>query len=437
VSIEARTRPGSGRWHDVRHCLLLALASRVLVWEAGAIAARVFGLARQPDAYNPIALQPACRNLGALLTFPVIRWDGDWYLAIAGHGYTLGASPSPPPRANFFPLYPILVGALGRTGMPLAAAAAIVSIGFLLCALVALTRLCELEFGQEHRWAPAGATRLTLIVLVLSPVSFVFSAAYAESLYLALSVVVFLSARRGRWAQAGLAAGLASATRGPGVLLLLPALMLYLYGPRADRPPDRDASGYRPRYRVHGDIAWLSLAPMGLVAYGVYLGLSGASPLAFIRTQRLYWHHVLAWPWTTVWDGVSAAWSDVHGMLAGSVHPTLFGTYPGASVDTGWENLLPFLALVIAVSALVWVWRRLPVAYGAFVTAALGLNLVTPVAGWPLQSMPRYLSVLFPLVMAAGAWLARHPRLRVPVLILSAVALSLLSAEFATWHYVA
>jgi hypothetical protein len=138
-----------------------------------------------------------------------------------------------------------------------------------------------------------------------------------------------------------------------------------------------------------------------------------------------------------VWDGARAAWSDVHGMLAGSAHPTLFGTYPGASIDTGWENLLPFLALVIAVPALVWAWRRLPVAYGAFVTAAVGLNLVTPVVGWPLQSMPRYLSVLFPLSMAAGAWLARHPRVRAPVLVLSAVALSLLSAEFATWHYVA
>jgi hypothetical protein len=437
VSIDARTRLGSERWATVRRCLLLAVGSRVLVWEASAIAARIFGLAQQPDAYNPSSLQPAGRSFGALLTFPVIRWDGDWYLAIARHGYALAGGPSPPPRANFLPLYPLLVGALGRVGMPLSAAGAIISIGWLVIALLALASLCELELAEGHPWARTGTVRLTLLVLVLSPVSFVFSAAYAESLYLAMSVATFLFARRGQWARTGVAAGLASATRGPGVLLLLPALLLYLYGPRADRAPERGPSGMRPRYRVRRDIAWLGLAPAGLVAYGAYLGLSGASPLAFLRTQRVYWHHVLAWPWTTVWDAARAAWADAHGILTGSHHSTMFGTFPGASIATGWENLLPFLALLLAVPALIAVWRRLPVAYGAFVTAAIGLNLVTPVTGWPLQSLPRYLSVLFPLFMAAGAWLAVHPRARAPVLVLSAVALAVLSAEFATWHYVA
>jgi hypothetical protein len=437
VSMEVRTPPGSERWGTVRRCLLLAVGSRVLVWEASAIAARTFGLAQQPDAYNPSSLQPAGRSFGALLTFPVIRWDGDWYLAIARHGYALAAGPSPPPRTNFLPLYPLLVGALGRTGLPLAAVAAIVSIGCLVVALVALARLCELELAPGHPWAQADTTRLTLLMLVLSPVSFVFSAAYAESLYLALSVAVFLFARRGQWTRTGLAAGLASATRGPGLLLLLPGLLLYLYGPRADRAPDRATSGLSPRYRVRRDIAWLGLAPVGLVGYGAYLGLSGASPVAFVRTQRVYWHHRLAWPWTTLWDAARAAWTDAHGILTGSGHPTLFGTFPGASIATGWENLLPFLALLIAVPALIAVWRRLPAAYGAFVTAALGVNLVTPVTGWPLQSLPRYLSVLFPLFIAVGAWLATHPRARAPLLVLSAVVLAVLSAEFATWHYVA
>jgi hypothetical protein len=421
----------------VRLCLVVAVGTRVLVWEASAIAARVFGLAQQPDAYNPSALQPAGRSLGALVTFPVIRWDGDWYLAIAGHGYALSAGLSPPPRTNFFPLYPVLVGALGRVGVPLVAAAAIISIGCLVVALFALARLLELELAGGHPWAHPDTVRLTLIALSISPVAFVFSAAYAESLYLALSVGVFLCARRGQWALAGLLAGLASATRGPGVLLVVPVLILYLYGPRADRAPDRDAAGLLPRYRARADLAWLALAPAGVVAYIAYLALGGAGPFAFVRTQRLYWHHVLQLPWWTVSDGARAAWSDARGIVTGSSHATLFGTHLGASVATGWENLLPFVALVVAVPAVIAVWRRLPVAYGAFVTAAILLNLVTPVAGWPLQGLPRYLSVLFPLFIPAGAWLAEHRRARVPLLVLSAAALSLLSAEFATWHYVA
>ena len=438
VCTSERSRQGPDRWQVVRWCLVVVLGTRVLVWEASAIAARVFGLAQQPDAYNPSALQPAGRSLGALLTFPVVRWDGDWFLAIAGHGYALSAvARSPPPRANFFPLYPLLVGALGRIGVPLVIAAATVSIAFLVVALVALVSLVELELREGHPWAHPDAARLTVLSLAISPVAFLFSAAYAESLYLALSVGVFLCARRGRWALGGLLAGLASATRGPGVLLVVPALILYLYGPREDRAPDREDGGWRPRYLVRRDLAWLALAPAGLAAFAAYLGLSGVGAFAFVQTQRVYWRHVLRPPWTTVWDGARAAWSDVHGIFTGSGHLTLFGTHVGASVSTGWENLLPFVALVLAVPALIAVWRRLPVAYGAFVTAAIGLNLLTPVVGWPLQSIPRYLSVLFPLFMWAGAWLAAHPRARVPLLVLSAAGLALLSAEFATWHYVA
>ena len=431
------TRRGSDLRQTALFCLLVTLGTRVLVWEASAIAARTFGLAQQPSAYNPTALRPSGHSLGALLTFPVIRWDGDWYLAIARHGYAVSAlAPSPPPRTNFFPLYPLLVAAFDRIGIPLVIAGVAVSIACLVIALVALFRLVELELRDGHPWAHPDAARLTVLSLAVSPVAFLFSAAYAESLYLALSVGVFLCARRGRWALTGLLAGLASATRGPGVLLVVPALILYLYGPRTDRAPDRDDAGRRPRYGVRPDLAWLALAPAGLLAYAAYLAFSGAGAFAFVRTQQLYWRHVLRPPWTTVWDGASDAWSDARGILTGSSHATLFGTHVGASVSTGWENLLPFVALALALPAVIAVWRRLPIAYGAFVTVAIVLNLLTPVVGWPLQSMPRYLSVLFPLFMWAGAWLAAHERARVPLLALSAVALALLSAEFATWHYV-
>jgi hypothetical protein len=438
VSRAERTGQGPDRWETVRWCVVVALGTRVLVWEASAVAARVFGLAMQPDAYNPSVLQPAGRSLGALLTFPVIRWDGDWYLAIAGHGYALSAvASSPPPRTNFFPLYPLLVGALGRIGIPLVIAAAAVSIACLVVALFVLVRLVDLELRDGHPWAHPYAARLTVLALAISPVAFLFSAAYAESLYLALSVGVFLCARHGRWALTGVLAGLASATRGPGVLLIVPALILYLYGPRADRAPDRDGAGWWPRYRVRRDLAWLGLAPAGLLAYAAYLDLSGVAAFAFVQTQRLYWRHVLRPPWTTVWDGARAAWIDVRGIASGSSHATLFGTHVGASVSTGWENLLPFVALTVVVPAWIAVWRRLPLAYGVFVTVAIGVNLLTPVVGWPLQSLPRYLSVLFPLFIWAGAWLAAHEQARVPLLVLSAGALALLSAEFATWHYVA
>ena len=74
--------------------------------------------------------------------------------------------------------------------------------------------------------------------------------------------------------------------------------------------------------------------------------------------------------------------------------------------------LLAFLGA--AVPMVVGVWRTLPRAYGVYVLAALALPLSYPVASQPLMSLPRFLVVLFPLSIWLGAWLAAHPRARVP-----------------------
>jgi hypothetical protein len=80
--------------------------------------------------------------------------------------------------------------------------------------------------------------------------------------------------------------------------------------------------------------------------------------------------------------------------------------------------------------------RRLPRAYGAWVGASLLLPLTFPVTPQPLMSLPRFVSVLFPVFM----WLAvvcderRNTDL---VLAVSAVGLGLFTAQYATWHWIA
>ena len=97
--------------------------------------------------------------------------------------------------------------------------------------------------------------------------------------------------------------------------------------------------------------------------------------------------------------------------------------------------LLAFL--LVAVPVLVLVVRRLPLAYGLYVLAALALPLSYPVAGQPLMSLPRFVLVLFPLQLALGAWLAENRRARLPVLGASATLMVVFGAQFATWHWVA
>ena len=108
----------------------------------------------------------------------------------------------------------------------------VVSLACFFAALVLLHRLTVIEIGERY-------ARPVLMLLAFFPTAFFFGIPYSESMFLLLAVAAFLAARMGRWAIAGVILALASATRVPGLLLIIPVALLYLYGPRADREPPR------------------------------------------------------------------------------------------------------------------------------------------------------------------------------------------------------
>jgi hypothetical protein len=101
------------------------------------------------------------------------------------------------------------------------------------------------------------------------------------------------------------------------------------------------------------------------------------------------------------------------------------------------HNVVLFAFLAVAAVAIVGVLRRLPLAYGAYVLAALALPLSYPVAAQPLMSLPRFEVVLFPLFMWLGAVLAGRRRARFALLGCSALLMVFFAGQFATWHWVA
>ena len=66
--------------------------------------------------------------------------------------------------------------------------------------------------SARERASPEAA-RLAVLVTAFAPMAFFFSAVYSESLYLALSVGLFWSARHGRWACVGVLGALGAAPR--------------------------------------------------------------------------------------------------------------------------------------------------------------------------------------------------------------------------------
>ena len=104
-------------------------------------------------------------------------------------------------------------------------------------------------YALSVRHLPPDRAIWSLWFLALAPGAVAFGMAYPESLFLLFAAAAFLAAESRHYWLAGLALAAATLTRAPGILLLLPLVLVYI---------DRD--GPRPTR------AWLplALAPIAL-----------------------------------------------------------------------------------------------------------------------------------------------------------------------------
>ena len=207
----------------------------------------VAGGARRRDASSRAIPPSSARSRGPILA-SLTSWDGWWYLGIARNGYHAAPLSGQYHDYAFFPLYPALVRVLSLATPAFdGLIAVLLSNALFLVSLWLLYRLTADVLDEERAlWS--------CVLLCLFPFSWVFSMAYGESLFLALSLGSLLAAERGRAGWASVLAALAGLTRLPGVLLIVPlALILWR---RAARPPCArlagDGSARRRRLRGVG-----------------------------------------------------------------------------------------------------------------------------------------------------------------------------------------
>ena len=395
-----------------RVALRIGVSSRFAVLLVAIFAALSFGpasggLAREnAHKFDEPALTHA---LADPLLAPLARWDSVWYLRIADSGYGDSA-----PRAAFFPLYPLLVRGvatvLGGSHGALLVAAYLVSLAAFLGALTLLYRLTELELGRR-------LARPTLLLLAVFPAAVYFGAPYSESLFLLLAVGAFYAARTGRWAWAGACAGLASATRSAGLLLLLPLALIW----------------WDSRPRRSRDAAWLALAPPG----SRRTPRGSASPRATrsaswtsrtpgtrARRSRSPARGTASWP---PWTGCASS-------RRARARPCTSQGRRRPVPDRRDQRDAVRDARVRGRGL-----RRRAAAPPAGVRgvgrASLVLPLTFPVTPQPLMSLPRFVAVLFPVFM----WLAvvsDERRSTDLVVAVSALGLGLFTAQYATWHWI-
>jgi Mannosyltransferase (PIG-V) len=320
------------------------------------------------------------------------QWDSGWFLRIAQHGYDDAAS------TVFFPLYPLVVRGVGFALGSKVVGAVLVSLAAAGVGAVLVYRLAVPIVGSQ-------AALDTVLLLALYPPALVFTGAYADALFLALSAGCLYAATRGSSWVAGLLGALAVATRFVGLALVPPLLVLLWPRGRSLRELFRPAP--------------LLLFPAAVGAYAAYLDHRFGDPLQFVHSLDRYWQRHTSWlgPFGGLWDSIS---SGYHGTAELVLHlPRDLGAPTGFPHrdELAAQNAIQAVLLVAALW-LTWVaWRRLGRVLGIYAISVMVFLLSSTVEVTPLASFPRYLLADFPLFIALAGELRDHPRAREPVVI--------------------
>lgn len=283
--------------------------------------------------------------------------DAFWYLDIARNGYDKQAfSVDRQHNWAFFPLLPLIIRVFAMVTREFPVTATFLSNIFFFVSLIVLHKTALL-FGGD-----SGDADRAVFYLAAFPTAYFFSFPFTESLFLLVTILSFYFAKQDKWGRAGLFGALASATRLAGVFLL-PALLI-LYWER-----------HRTRMRPH--VLALGLIPAGLIAFMIYLRSITGNPFAFFDIQAA-WGHQATFFLRPLWDYVR--------------DPFLLGIH--------WDfRVLNFASVMLGLVAGGVLLKKRQWAPAIYVL----ISLIVPLsANFSLQSLTRYVMVVFPVFLVLG-----------------------------------
>jgi hypothetical protein len=316
-------------------------------------------------------------------------WDSRWFIRAAQFGW-----PAHLPHVDghvagntiaFFPLFPLTIRWLSAlTGLSLLTSGIIITVTTGLTAIVGVWALVR------HYTDQGSADRATLLVAMF-PGTFVLSMVYSEGIVVTCVAFGLLALLQRRWLLAGILGLLATATS--PIALAFEVSCLWC------------AYQQLTRSRNWRALSAPILAPLGFVAYQVWLWIHTGNLLAWRLTERGGWksYPSLAWP--------------VHLVV-------LFVRDP---ISTNRQQDLLFIGIVVTAIAVVVALRsRLPTPVLLYGLAAAFLALIAA----PVGLRPRFIFLAFPLIIAVGMWL--RGKAYVSVLTAEMILLGLLMAYTVT-----
>lgn len=328
--------------------------------------------------------------------FSWANFDGEHYLSIAIFGYKNL-------EQTFFPVYPMLISFFAKPFSedllsPLVSSTLtglIISNSVFLIALLFLYDLIRIDFPKKIAF-------FVIFLTIIFPTSFYFGAVYNESLFLLLTVLAFLQARKGNWFWASVFGMIAAATRVFGILLF-PAFIVEAF-----------------LQKKYSKVFWIFLIPLGLVLYMYYQYITVGDPLAFYHLQDLVGEQrqskLVLLP--QVYFRYIRMLSTVD--LSNPIYQTI---------------LLEFIVgIVFFILPIYGYFKKVRLSYLFYVLAGF---LISAIQG-SFSSVPRYVLVFFPSFIVLALWLDRLPKLlRISFFFISIALLIIESALFLRGYWVA
>ncbi len=322
------------------------------------------------------------------------RWDGSWYEKIAHRGY-FEPLPGDQSAAAYFPAYPFLM----RIGDRLLHNRVLGGIAVTVLSGAAVAALFSVWLRQKV--ADSAARWTALLLLLLYPFAYyLVGAVYADALFIAAVLAVFILLERDLPLLAGVAGTVATATRPVGALLLLPVAIraIELRGGWRNLKP-RDLG--------------LLLTPAGVVFHSALCWARYGSPLAWIDAQD-GWNQApgpSTWFKTEFFPDLEMFSRTTHDLAAYLAHP-----------------LFTFVALALVPRVV----RRFGWGYASYVLVVVGLSALST---QNFFGMSRYVLAAFPCFAVAGEILARRPVIRASWLAASGTLLVMATSLYARGYY--
>lgn len=209
---------------------------------------------------------------------PFVAWDGQWYLAIATHGYHALPIQAQHHDFAFFPAWPALIAIATLGVLPPGLVAVLLANLLFVAALVMTAHV--LARTHDETTALRGAA-----LLAFSPPAFVFSMAYSEALFFAVAAAFFLVAPTVKGRPLVLAAAMLTRITGAGLIAAAGAASWR----RASSGRNADlvavVAGFLAFAAWWTFVAALTSDPLGFL-HGALGWQSSSGPLALARAVR-------------------------------------------------------------------------------------------------------------------------------------------------------